>query len=81
MIGGGAVLIAGVFSLCFIGPDTSTLNLAWRLLIVGIGLGPGQSLFSLAVLLIGFALMLMIPGVPLKDSHAPPPPKAAEAEV
>jgi len=192
MIGGGAVLIAGVFSLCFIGPDTSSLDLAWRLLIVGIGLGPGQSLFSLsvqnavplhqlgvatssgqfvrqigstmgvalfgailtwgltaelgrlsqanpalqmetlelsdlqqmamerdadpsqaaaraadpatraadqiirqslstavvygvmfslAVLLIGFALMLMIPGVPLKDSHAPPPPKAAEAEA
>ena len=49
MIGGGAVLIAGVFSLCFIGPNTGTLDLAWRLLIVGIGLGPGQSLFGLAV--------------------------------
>ncbi|MDO8901780.1 MAG: MDR family MFS transporter [Phenylobacterium sp.] len=49
MIGGGAVLILGVFTLCFIGPDTSTLDLAWRLLIVGIGLGPGQSLFGLAV--------------------------------
>ena len=49
MIGGGAVLILGLFSLCFIGPDTSTLDLVWRLLIVGIGLGPGQSLFGLAV--------------------------------
>jgi MFS family permease len=49
MIGGGSVLLAGVLSLCFIGPDTSTFSLAWRLLIVGIGLGPGQSLFSLAV--------------------------------
>ncbi len=49
MIGGGAVLIVGVFTLCFIGPDTGTLDLAWRLLLVGIGLGPGQSLFSLAV--------------------------------
>ena len=47
--GGGAVLIVGVFTLCFIGPDTGTLDLAWRLLLVGIGLGPGQSLFSLAV--------------------------------
>lgn len=49
MIGGGAVLIVGVFLLCFIGPDTSTWDLAWRLLVVGIGLGPGQSLFGLAV--------------------------------
>jgi MFS family permease len=49
MIAGGAMLIVGAFSLCFIGPDTSTLDLAWRLLIFGIGLGPGQSLFSLAV--------------------------------
>ena len=49
MIGGGVVLIFGVFLMCFIGPDTTTLDLAWRLLIVGIGLGPGQSLFGLAV--------------------------------
>lgn len=49
MIGGGAVLLAGVGSLCFIGLDTSTHDLALRLLVVGIGLGPGQSLFSVAV--------------------------------
>lgn len=49
MIAGGLVLIIGVGLLCFIGPDTSTLDLAWRLLIVGIGLGPGQSLFNIAV--------------------------------
>jgi EmrB/QacA subfamily drug resistance transporter len=49
MIGGGIVLITGILLLCFIGPDTSTTDLAWRLLIVGIGLGPGQSLFGLAV--------------------------------
>ncbi len=49
MVGGGAILIVGAALLCFIGPDTSTLDLAWRLLIFGIGLGPGQSLFSLAV--------------------------------
>jgi EmrB/QacA subfamily drug resistance transporter len=48
MIGGGVILIVGVFLLTFIGPDTSTTDLAWRLLIVGIGLGPGQSLFGLA---------------------------------
>ena len=49
MIGGGAMLLIGAALLCFIGPDTSTADLAWRLLIFGIGLGPGQSLFSLAV--------------------------------
>ncbi|WP_332773665.1 MDR family MFS transporter [Phenylobacterium sp.] len=49
MIGGGAMLVLGAVLLCFIGPDTSMLDLAWRLLIFGIGLGPGQSLFSLAV--------------------------------
>ena len=49
MVGGGAMLLLGAGLLCFIGPDTSTADLAWRLLIFGIGLGPGQSLFSLAV--------------------------------
>lgn len=49
MLGGGVMLIIGIALLCFIGPDTTTFDLAWRLLIFGIGLGPGQSLFSLAV--------------------------------
>ena len=49
MMAGGVALLAGVGSLCFIGPDTSTLDLAARLLLVGIGLGPGQSLFNVAV--------------------------------
>jgi MFS family permease len=49
MMVGGAALLAGVASLCFIGPDTSTTDLAWRLLLVGVGLGPGQSLFNVAV--------------------------------
>lgn len=48
MVIGGAILVVGVFLLTFIGPDTSTTDLAWRLLVVGIGLGPGQSLFGLA---------------------------------
>lgn len=49
MVGGGAVFILGLVLLAFIGPETSTFDLAWRLAIAGIGLGPGQSLFSLAV--------------------------------
>lgn len=49
MIGGGLVLVVGVMSLTGIGPDTSTRDLAWRLLVTGIGLGPAQSLFSLVI--------------------------------
>ena len=46
---GALILIGGVFSMCFIGPETSTLDLAWRLFLVGVGLGPTQSMFSLAI--------------------------------
>jgi MFS family permease len=49
MIGGGVVLLIGVGLMCFIGPDTSSVDLAVRLFIMGIGLGPGQSLFNVAV--------------------------------
>lgn len=49
MIGGGVVLLIGMGLMCFIGPDTSTVDLAWRLLVMGLGLGPGQSLFNVAV--------------------------------
>ena len=49
MLAGGVVLLGGIASLCFIDAQTSTLSLMWRLLIVGIGLGPLQSLYGLAV--------------------------------
>ncbi len=49
MIGGGFILMTGVVLLCGIGPNTSLAGIGWRLLILGIGLGPAQSLFSLAV--------------------------------
>jgi len=49
MLGGGAMLAFAVFLLTFIGPDTSLFGLGWRMFIVGVGLGPSQSLFSLAV--------------------------------
>ena len=49
LVGGGIVLLVGVISLTSIGPDTTTRDLAWRLAITGIGLGPGQSLFSLVI--------------------------------
>ncbi len=49
LVAGAVILIGGVLSMCFIGPDTSTLDLAWRLFLVGVGLGPTQSMFSLAI--------------------------------
>jgi EmrB/QacA subfamily drug resistance transporter len=49
MICGGAVLIVGVVLLSRIGPATSTQDLAWRLLLTGLGLGPTQTLFSLVI--------------------------------
>jgi EmrB/QacA subfamily drug resistance transporter len=49
MIGGGIVLICGVIALTGIGPDTTTRDLAWRLALTGVGLGPAQTLFSLVI--------------------------------
>lgn len=49
MIAGGVVLIAGVIALTGIGPDTTTGDLAWRLALTGVGLGPAQTLFSLVI--------------------------------
>ena len=49
MIGGGIVLIAGVIALTGIGPDTTSGELAWRLALTGVGLGPAQTLFSLVI--------------------------------
>jgi EmrB/QacA subfamily drug resistance transporter len=49
MLGGGLVLTFAVFLMTFIGPDTSLVGIGWRMFIVGLGLGPSQSLFSLAV--------------------------------
>jgi len=49
MVGGAGVLIAGVFLLGGIGPQTTQLELAWRMVVVGLGLGPSQSLVNLIV--------------------------------
>jgi EmrB/QacA subfamily drug resistance transporter len=49
MIAGGVVLICGVIALTGIGPDTTTRDLAWRLALTGVGLGPAQTLFSLVI--------------------------------
>lgn len=49
MVIGGVVMCAGVASLSRIGPETSTLDLAWRLALTGLGLGPAQTLFNLVI--------------------------------
>ena len=49
MVGAGVVAFTGVALLCFMGPDTTTLGIAWRLAIIGAGLGPCQNLLQLAI--------------------------------
>ncbi|HEX2863071.1 MAG TPA: DHA2 family efflux MFS transporter permease subunit [Deinococcales bacterium] len=49
MIVGNVILLVGLYLLTRIGVTTSRLDLDWRMVIVGLGLGPAQSLFALAV--------------------------------
>jgi EmrB/QacA subfamily drug resistance transporter len=49
MIAGGIVLVIGVVTLTQIGPDTTPADLAWRLALTGIGLGPAQTLFNIVI--------------------------------
>ncbi len=49
MAGGVIVTFIGILLLSRMTVETTGWDLAWRLLILGIGLGPGQSLFSIAI--------------------------------
>lgn len=49
MIGGIVITFAGIWLLSRMHAETTRLDLAWRMLVLGVGLGPGQSLFSLAI--------------------------------
>ena len=49
ILAGYVGVMAGVVLLSRIGPDTSITDLGWRMFIVGVGIGPTQSLFSLAI--------------------------------
>jgi len=49
MYAGLCLTLAGVFLLAQMTVATSRWDLAWRMLVLGIGLGPGQSLFGLAM--------------------------------
>lgn len=46
---GGAITILGIYLLSQMHTHTTRLDLAWRMFILGLGLGPGQSLFNLAI--------------------------------
>lgn len=49
MVGGAAILVLGVYLLSGINPDTSLADLSWRMVVIGLGLGPSQSLVNLIV--------------------------------
>lgn len=46
MIGGAVCLILGILLMAAMGQGASVLQVAWRMFIIGLGLGPAQSLFS-----------------------------------
>lgn len=49
LVGGAAILIVGIYLLSSVGPDTTRMELTWRMVVVGLGLGPSQSLVNLVV--------------------------------
>jgi EmrB/QacA subfamily drug resistance transporter len=49
LVSGVAMMLLGVLLLALTPPHASLWDIAWRVLILGIGLGPAQSLYSLAV--------------------------------
>ncbi|MFC4637572.1 MFS transporter [Deinococcus hohokamensis] len=49
MIGGGVIVLIGLWSLTSLQADSTLLDLYWRMALVGLGLGPAQSLFTIAI--------------------------------
>lgn len=49
MIGGALFIVVGTFLLTRIDQTTGLYGIMWRMLILGVGLGPAQGLFSMAV--------------------------------
>lgn len=47
MIGGAIIVMIGLGLLAMLGPDARPVDVLWRLFILGVGLGPSQSLFNL----------------------------------
>jgi len=49
ILAGYVVVLIGIVLLSRIGPDTTIPDLGWRMFIMGVGIGPTQSLFNLAI--------------------------------
>lgn len=49
LVGGNFILVVGIILFTQIGPNTGTLDLSLRMVVVGLGLGPAQSLVNLIV--------------------------------
>jgi len=49
LLGGQAIMLTGVLLLLMIHPNMSLWDVAWRMFVFGVGLGPAQSLYSIAV--------------------------------
>jgi MFS family permease len=46
MVAGAVLLLAGILLMAFLGNGATVAQVAWRMFIFGLGLGPAQSLFS-----------------------------------
>jgi hypothetical protein len=46
MAGGAAILMIGILLMASIGSNATAGQVAWRMFVIGLGLGPAQSLFS-----------------------------------
>ena len=49
MVGGAVIMVLGIFLMTRLTPDTPPVGVAWRMFVLGVGLGPAQSLFALAI--------------------------------
>ena len=49
LVAGGVIMLVAVVLLMQVGPQTSQGDLSWRLALIGLGLGPAQGMFTLAV--------------------------------
>jgi EmrB/QacA subfamily drug resistance transporter len=47
LIGSAGLLVLGLFLMAQLGEASSTMDVVWRLFVVGLGLGPSQSLFNI----------------------------------
>src|SRR3569623_3205435 len=49
MLCGAAAMLTGAFLTTRLTPETTPMGVAWRMFVLGLGLGPSQGLFALAI--------------------------------